>query len=316
MAASSAHPRHSWARAALAVGLGLSLLAAAGTVLEAAQQAELRDDQGVVFPPGPPPRRIVSLAPSITEILFDLGLGPEVVGDTRYCDYPAEATKKPRIGGMLDPDLEKIRALDPDLVIAFRGNPLPVIRRMRDLGLRVFVLEEGQTVASLFPFLDKIGRVTQRSAEAAALIARLKARYRRLERALGPLPDRPRVFLAIHGLGFWTSGRSSYLTDLVAQAGGTSIAAAAEKRWVEYSPEQLLEARPDVFVLLVTSSADFERARSWLMGQASLRSLPAIRDGRLHPLDEDEASRFGPRLIDVLEDLARILHPGIAAGKS
>ena len=270
---------------------------------------DLRDDQGVVFPPGPPPQRIISLAPSVTEILFDLGLGPRIAGDTRYCDYPPEALSKPKIGGLLDPDLEKIRALDPDLVIAFRGNPLPVIQKMRGLGLRVFVLEEGETIGSLFGFLDKIGRVTQRRKEADSLIRALRTRYDRVEKALGRAPRRPRVFLAIHGLGFWTSGRASYLTDLVERAGGASVAAGIGKRWVEFGMEQLLETRPEVFVLLVKSEADFQAAKRWLLSQAPLRSLPAIQDGRIFSLDENEASRFGPRIIDVLERLAKILHP-------
>ncbi len=280
----------------------------------AGAQVELRDDQGFVFPAGPPPRRIVSLSPSITEVLFVLGLGSSIVGDTRYCDYPPEAVAKPKVGGIVDPDLEKIRALDPDLVIAFRGNPLPVIRRMRSLGLPVFVLQEGETIESLFPFLEKIGLLTQRRAEAAGLIRGLKARYDRVEQALGKVQARPRVFLAIHGLGFWTSGRDSYLTDLVARAGGTSIAGHAAKRWVEYSPEQLLEASPDAFVLLTKSEEDFEQAKRWLTGLAALRSLSAVRESRIYRLDENEASRFGPRIIDVLEDLARILHPGSAIG--
>ncbi len=299
---------------------GVMAAVAAFTLVSAALMAQttaaevLRDDQGVVFPPGPPPQRIVSLAPSVTEILFDLGLGPRIVGDTRYCDYPPEALAKPKIGGLLDPDLEKIRALDPDLVVAFRGNPLPVIQKMRGLGLRVFVLEEGETIASLFGFLDKIGRVTERRKEAESLIRGLRARYDRVAKALGPAPQRPRVFLAIHGLGFWTSGRASYLTDLVERAGGASVAADIGKRWVEFGKEQLLETRPEVFVLLVRSESDFQNAKRWLLSQAPLRSLPAIRDGRIFSLDENEASRFGPRIIDILEKLARILHPGIVIG--
>ncbi len=294
--------------------LAASALVSVGFAAQNISGPELRDDQGFIFPPGPPPQRIVSLAPSVTEILFDLGLGPRVVGDTRYCDYPPGALAKPKIGGMLDPDLEKIRALDPDLIVAFRGNPLPVIQRMRGLGLPVFVLEEGETIESLFGFLDKIGRVTQRRKEAGDLIGGLRARYDRVEKALGPSPRRPRVFLAIHGLGFWTSGRASYLTDLVERAGGASVAADIGKRWVEFSREKLIETQPEVFVLLVRSPADFEAARQWLLSQAPLRNLPAIRNVRIFSLDENEASRFGPRIIDVLERLARTLHPEMAIG--
>jgi iron complex transport system substrate-binding protein len=299
--------RGSGSRVLLAI-LGLAL-GAGSLAAQTTSGAGVRDDQGFLFRPGPPPQRIVSLAPSITEVLFDLGLGPRIVGDTRYCDTPPEALAKPKIGGLLDPDLEKIRALNPDLIIAFRGNPLPVIQRMRGLGLPVFVLEEGETIESLFGFLAKIGRVTQRPEKAERLIRALRARYDRVQERLGRSPRRPRVFLAIHGLGFWTSGRDSYLTDLVARAGGLSVSADIGKRWVEFSHERLLEAAPEVFVLLVRSGRDFEAAKRWLLAQASLRSLPAVKEGRVFALDENEASRFGPRIVDVLERLAKILHP-------
>lgn len=285
----------------------------ASVAVQAFGQEVLKDDQGCVFRAGPPPERIVSLAPSITEVLFDLGLGSKVAGVTRYCDHPPEARAKPKIGGMIDPDLERIRALSPDLIIAFRGNPLPVIQRMRELGLPVFALEEGETIESLFPFLEKIGRVTQKQDAAARLIQRLKAEYDRVEEALRPARTRPRVFLAINGLGFWTSGRASYLTDLVEKAGGTSIAGGITKRWVELSREQLLQAEPEAFVLLVKSEGDFEAARKWLTGQSFLQSLAAVRSGRIFPLDENETSRYGPRLFDALKNLAHLLHPELVA---
>ncbi len=290
-------------------GLAVVIPILTALAVQAFGQGTLKDDQGYVFPVGPPPQRIVSLAPNITEILFDLGLGAKVVGVTRYCDHPPEALAKPKIGGMIDPDLEKIRALSPDLIIAFRGNPLPAIQRMRDLRLPVFVLEEGETLESLFPFLEKIGGVTQRQNAASSLIQRLKSEYDRVEKALRHARTRPRLFLAIQGLGFWTSGQASYLTDLVEKAGGASIAGRITKRWVEFSREQLLQAEPEVFVLLVKSDGDFEAAQKWLTGQASLQSLPAIRNRRIFSLDENETSRYGPRLFSVLADFARRLHP-------
>jgi len=286
--------------------LGLVALA---VPLSGQGQVEVKDDQGYAFPLGPAPQRIVSLAPNITEILFDLGLDRQIVGVTRYCDFPAQAAAREKVGGLVDPDLEKIRALNPDLVIAFRGNPLPVIQRMRGLGLRVFVLEMGETVDSIFPFLEKIGRVTGRSDECAALAGRLRARLGRVDSALRAARTRPRVFLALQGMGLWTCGRESYLTDLVNRAGGVNIAGRIVKRWINYSREQVLEDRPDIIVLLVKTDRDFAPARDWLAGQASLESLPAVRRGAIHPLDENAASRYGPRLLDALDALARILHP-------
>jgi iron complex transport system substrate-binding protein len=278
-------------------------------------QTSVKDDQGYDFPLGPAPRRIVSLAPNVTEVLFELGLGPQIIGVTRYCDFPPAALAKEKIGGLIDPDLERIRALDPDLIIAFRGNPLPVVQRMRSLRLPVFVLEMGQTLESVFPFLDKIGRVTHRDKEAQGLIRDLRDRYLAVEAALRGETRKPRLFISLHGLGLWTCGQESYLTDLADKAGGTNIAGRFPRRWLNYSREQLLQDDPEVFVVLVKSPEDFGPAKRWLTEQTYLESLPALRSGRIFPLDENKTSRYGPRLFDALEELARRLHPGCFARK-
>lgn len=293
-------------RVFLSILLGLAGLIPA---IPGGGQTGIRDDQGYVFPLGPPPQRIVSLAPNITEILYALGLGKKIVGVTRYCDYPPDALTKEKVGGLIDPDLERIRALNPDLIVAFRGNPLPVIQRMRSLRLPVFVLEMGQTVESVLPILERIGRVTQRQKETAVLVRGLRARYDAVKTALRCDAGRPRVFLSLHGLGLWTCGRESYLTDMADKAGGANIAGRVPKRWVNYGREQLLRDNPEVFIILVKSPADFGPAREWLTGQTYLQSLPAIKSGRIYPLDENKTSRYGPRLFDALEELARVLHP-------
>ncbi|MCX6573089.1 MAG: helical backbone metal receptor, partial [Candidatus Aminicenantes bacterium] len=113
------------------------------------------DDLGHPFPlPAETPRKIVSMAPNITEILFALGLGGRVAGVTRFCDWPEEAKAIPRIGGLVDPNVEVIRSLDPDLVIAFRGNPLRLVERLRKLDLPVFVLDIGRRLDDLFPLIE------------------------------------------------------------------------------------------------------------------------------------------------------------------
>ncbi len=272
-------------------------------------QTSVKDDQGYDFPLGRAPRRIVSLAPNVTEVLFELGLGPEIVGVTRYCDFPTAALAKKKVGGLVDPDLERIRALDPDLIIAFRGNPLPVVQRIRSLRLPVFVLEMGQTLESVFPFLEKIGRVTHRDKEAQILIRNLRDRYLAVEAALRGQARKPRLFIALHGLGLWTCGQESYLTDLADKAGGTNIAGRYPRRWLNYSREQLLQDNPEVFIVLVRSPEEFGPAKRWLTDQPYLEGLPAVRSGRIFPLDENKTSRYGPRLFDALEELARRLHP-------
>ena len=254
----------------------------------------------------------MSLAPNITEILFALGLGDRIVGVTRYCDYPPEALDKEKVGGLLDPDLEKIRALRPDLVIAFRGNPWSALDRLRGLGLKVFVLDIGRTLESVPRTIGLIGRITLREEAAAALIRTLEAKALTLAGLLaGGASGKPKVFIQLQGLGLSTCGGESYLNDLLERAGGTNVAGRLKRDWLEYSREQLLQDDPDVIIVLAPTEADFAKARSWLETQGGLKEIRAVRTGRIVRLDENAASRFGPRLYDALFDLARLVHPGL-----
>jgi iron complex transport system substrate-binding protein len=297
-------------------GLMLLCVVCFGVSLGRGEERTVKDDLGRLVPlPASTPARIVSMAPNITEILFALGLGANVVGVTRFCDYPPEAKALPKIGGLIDPNVEIIQSLAPDLVIAFRGNPLRVIDRLTSLKLPAFVLDIGNGLDALYPLIERIGLVTRKEKEAAALEAGLMARQRAVEDALGTVAARPRVFVILYSQGLWTCGGGSYLTDIIARAGGVNIAAAMPKKWVLYSPERILRDNPDAVFVLSRSEADFEKARDWLSHEAHLESVTAVAARRIYYLDENSASRFGPRLLAVLIEIARLLHPDRFGGK-
>ena len=275
----------------------------------AAQTIRVTDDVGKVFALDGPPKRIISLAPNVTEILFALGLGDRIVGVTRFCDYPAEARTKTKIGGFLDPDVERIKALGPDMVIAFRGNPLSVLHKLEEIGVPLFTLDIKNELASVPHMIAQIGAATGRAAEAARLNMGLDLKLDRITSALASVPEKPRIFLSLEGLGLWTFGRDSYFNDLLARAGAVSVTAGIDKRWFEYGREALIRDDPDAFVILAGSESNFRRAADWFRSQAGLRELKAVRTGRILFLDQNAASRFGPRLYDALEALARLLHP-------
>jgi len=278
---------------------------------------DLRDDLGRPFPlPVRTPERIVSMAPNITEILFALGLGDRVVGVTRFCDFPPEAQRLRRIGGLVDPNIEIIQSLDPDLVIAFRGNPLRLVDRIGKLGLPVFVLDIGAGLEALFPLIAKIGRVTRSEDRAEALASRLRSRIEAVDAVLRPVPARPRVFVLLYGQGLWTCGGESYVDDLIDRAGGANVASGIPKKWVLYKPERILEDDPEVIFILARSPGDFAAGRDWLMKKAGLAGIAAVRSDRVYELEENAASRYGPRLVDVLDRMARLLHPERFGGRS
>ena len=302
-------------RKRLLAALGAAGLLALPAPAQTPQTPTVTDDTGNVFALKETPRRIVSLAPNITEILFALGLGDRVVGVTRYCDYPPEARAKDKIGGFIDPSVEKIRALDPGLVVAFRGNPWEVLNRLKALKVPVFILDIGERLEAVPETIVKIGRVTRREEEARAIVASLEAKLRAALAEAARGSGRPRVFLNLAGKDLMTCGRSSYLHDLIVKAGGTNVAAGVPKTWSSYSREQLIRDDPDVVIILAPSAADFAAAREWFVRLPGLDSLRAVRSGQVRFLDENAASRVGPRLFDAFAELVKIIHGGRGGGR-
>jgi iron complex transport system substrate-binding protein len=291
----------------------ISYLVLAAAVIVA---QDIKDDLGRPFArPDRVPERIVSMAPNVTEILFAIGLGGRVAGVTRFCDYPPEARRLPRIGGLVDPNIEIIRSLDPDLVIAFRGNPLRLVERIGRLGLPVFVLDIGAGLEDLPPLIARIGRITGTEARAGELAAGFRGRIEAVDAALKGIASRPKVFVMLYGQGLWTCGGESYLDDVIERAGGTNVASALPKKWALYKRERIIRDDPDVVFILSRSTADFKAGRDWLAGMAGSGAVSAVRSGRVYELDEDAASRFGPRLVDILDRMAALLHPERFGGK-
>jgi iron complex transport system substrate-binding protein len=273
------------------------------------QQEVLYDDLNAAFKLAAAPQRIVSLAPNITEILFALGLGDRIVGVTRYCDYPAEALEKEKIGGMVDPNLEKIESLRPDLVVAFRGNPLGVLNKLRNLRFPVFVLNLGSSIEGLFETIEKVGRVTRVEDAAKTLVAGLKGKRAAIRVALADISAKPKAFLSVYGQGLWTCGEGSYLNDLLVQAGSVNIAGHVPRRWLQLNREELIHENPDVIIIMAKDKERFSATADTFRADSRLKDIRALKDNNIHWLDENTAGRFGPRLIDALEAVARILHP-------
>jgi iron complex transport system substrate-binding protein len=280
------------------------------TAVTVPQKTIIYDDLNTAFSlTTAPPRRIVSLAPNITEILFALGLGSRVVGVTRFCDFPAEALSKEKIGGMVDLNLEKIEALHPDLIVAFRGNPLGLLNKLRQLHFPVFVLDLGNSLDGLFQTIDKIGRLTRTEKSAAVLVDRLHKKHQAVRLLLRDISRKPKVFLSVYGQGLWTCGKGGYLNDLLGQAGGINIAESIPRRWLQLNREQFIHENPEFVIIMAKDRSAFPVARDSFRADTRLKDVRAIRDNNIHWLDENIAGRFGPRLIDALEAVARILHP-------
>jgi len=279
----------------------------------------LTDDKGRTWEFPKPVARVVSLTPSLTECLFAIGAGDQVVGVTDYCDYPPEAKERERIGGFKTPSQEKIVALDVDVVFAARGTPEPVVDDLIATGLKVFAVSD-DTVDHLFRTLDLLGQITGRAETSDRLRASLRERREAVlhkTRSLG-LRQRPRVLYVIWSDPLFTAGPGSYVDDLVRDAGGLNVAGDAESAWPQYSLEAAIAKDPQALVMTSgpMSGMDVVREKKLReLGQDERwRNVAAVRAGRLIVLDEDLLGVPGPRLIDGLEQLAQALHPELFRG--
>jgi len=252
------------------------------------------------------PQRIVSLAPSITETLFALNLGDKVVGVTDYCDYPEEALDKDKVGGFWQPSLEKIVALTPDLVLMPESPEL--ISELENLGL-TFVVVEPEDINGILANIELIGQITGTEEGAEALTADIRARMDSIIAKTGDA-QKPRVFYVIDASDPskpWTAGAGSFIDALIGLAGGENIAATAGQ-WAQFSLEALVNADPEIIIVDVSQGdalvPDFESLSGW-------SQTTAIATGRIHFIDGDLTSRPGPRMVDGLEEMARIIHPDL-----
>jgi iron complex transport system substrate-binding protein len=251
-------------------------------------------------------QRIVSLAPSITEILFALGLGDRIIGVTKHCDYPAEALTKTRVGSYIDLNIEMILALKPDLVIATAdGNEKGSIERLAVFKIPILVTNP-KNLDEVFETVKTIGRITQKGPQAEIIIRSLKKRAHKVVQDCLPL-SRPKIFLQINDHPLITVGRDTFHNHLIKLAGGINISGNDTNKYPKYSLEQVLRSKPDVLLITsmergVLAERKKERWKQW--GQ-----IPAVKQGRIHILNSDLLDRPSPRLVDGLEALAKAIHP-------
>jgi len=266
--------------------------------------------------PAPPARRVVSLAPSLTETLFALGAGDALVGVTSFCDYPEAAKAKPKVGGMEDGgvDLERVLSLKPDLVVSIGEGQTRTVDALRRLGLRVEVVPS-QTVEDVFSSLRRLGTLVGRDAAAQRLGGDLERRMAAVKNALAAAPGlrRPRVFYEVWDRPLMTATRNTLIGQLIELAGGVNVFGELSGRYIEVSSEALLERNPEVIL-----APDHHAKRVSLQNLAErpdLAGVEAVKRGRIVILEGDLVSRPGPRIADVLELLARSLHPELFPGR-
>jgi iron complex transport system substrate-binding protein len=255
-------------------------------------------------------QRIVSLSPSVTETLFAVGAGEQVVGRDSFSNYPPEAGSIQDVGGSMgNYSMETIASLQPDLVIAAEINTPEQVKALEDLGLTVYYLANPTTLDKIYDLVTTVGTLSGHNDEAETLNTSLRARVQAVEETIAKAEDRPLVFYELDGTDAskpWTPGPGSFMDELIRAAGGENAAAGLTSAWAQISIEELLVQDPD-FILL--GDAIWGVTPEQVTARAGWEGLTAIKEGRIYPFNDDLVSRPGPRLVDGLEELARLIHP-------
>ena len=263
------------------------------------------DDQHTTLTLQTAPRHIISLAPNVTEILFSLGLGPRVVGVSTATDYPEAATKLPVIYTLNGPVLEKILALKPDLLISAAIVPQTTVTKLRSLHLKVLVTDP-HDIPGILHDITLVGDAAGVPGTAAKEVAALQRRINVVTAATSPLKPRPTVFYELDKT-LYTVGHGSFMDSLITMAGGRNIAAGVNNPYPQLSAEALLADNPQVILL---GDAAYGISVASVAGRPGWSAISAVKNHRVYPFNDDLASRPGPRIVDGLEKLARLLHPG------
>jgi len=257
------------------------------------------------------PRRVVALAPSITEIVYALEQESRLAGVTRFSDYPAAAARLPKVGSYVHLDLERIVALRPDLCIAVKdGNPKVVIDRLMQLNIPVFAVNP-TNLETVIQAVEHIGRLLNTEQKAALIAADMRTRIERVRQQVADVEHRPRVFFQIGLAPIVSVGSATFIHELIETAGGENVAR-GDVPYPRFSREQVIGLAPDVIIITsMARSAIFEQVKAeW----ARWKHIPAARNNRIIVQESNLFDRPSPRLVQGLELLVQLIHPQLFGG--
>ena len=261
------------------------------------------------------PQRIVSLAPTVTEILFAIGAGDRVVAAADPADYPSQAAKLPRVGGWFTPSAERALGAAPDLVIGSRGNPPDFLNSLRKSGVTVFTIDPAK-LDDITAAVKSIGAITGAEQGADRVVAEMQSRLDAITSKLKDVPEtkRPTAFIVISTNPLWTAGSGTFQDDAIRAAGARSIAT-DRKGFTPFSTELLMAADPN-YLLLSTMEGNPDQMKREVLADPAMKRMSAAREGRLVVLDANQIMRPGPRIVDAIEAMARAFYPERFASES
>lgn len=262
-----------------------------------------------------PPERIVSLAPSCTEILFALGLGDKVVGVDTYSDYPSEVPERVEngnltiVGSFADISMETVVGLEPDLIVATGGVQRVVVENLEGLGQPVIVLYPNKFDGVLAD-ISLVGKVTGQTDEAEAIVTDMQNRAQEIAEKVQSA-SRPRVYVEVSfNGGFWSFGADAYASELIEMAGGVNVFSNVSGGHISVSSEQVIGANPEIIIVSKGAMATAAGLTpDTIRGRSAWKDISAVKNNQIYQIEETTIVRGVPRLIEGLEDFAEIIHP-------
>ena len=280
-----------------------------GPARAAGMAVRVTGDDGATVTFAAPPNRLISLAPSVTEVLFALGLGPKVLGVDTATNYPPAAKTLPRVADYSSgPNYERILALKPDLLVAAAGVYSPqAIARLRGLRLQVLVTSP-RDIPAVLRDIVLVGVAAGVSGTAMTFVARLQARIDRVKARIRAVTVRPRVFYEVDPT-LYTAAQGTYIDSMIALSGGTNIAAAIKTPYPQLSNETVITDDPQYIILGDSKPFAGGVTVARVVARPGWSVISAVKDHRIYPFDDDLASRPGPRIVLGIEAMAHLLHP-------
>lgn len=261
----------------------------------------ITDSEGTEVTFDSEPMKVVSVAPNITETIYQIGLESKLVGRTDYCDYPKEALNIESVGTLTNPDIEKIISLEPDIVIASTHFSEESNKKLTDLGVKVVVLYAANDIEGAYSIIETMGTIFNVNEAAATAVKDMQTSMKETKALIEGL-DKPSIYYVVGfgEFGDYTAGGDTFINQMISQAGGNNIAQAVSG-W-SYTLESLVEADPDIIILSEDMKADFETAENY-------KDLTAVKNGRVYGIDKNIIERQGYRNAEGLRTLAEIMHP-------
>ncbi len=292
------------------------LISACGPAVKAVPTAAaiiVKDGEGKDFRLDKPAQRIISLAPSNAEILYAIGAGKQVVAREDFTNYPDEVKSLPSVGGSTGKyNLEEITKLQPDLILASPLTAADVVKSLKDITPNVYVVPNPKDFDGLYANLTAVGALTGHPDEAAKLVSDLRGRVKAVQDKLAGVTEKPKVFYELDATDPskpWTAGPGTFIDLLIGMAGGQNIGASLKGDWAQISQEELIVQNPDVILLGDSLYGGIKPEQ--VAARPGWNVINAVKNGRVLEFNDDLVSRPGPRMVQGLEEIAKILHPDL-----